>query len=180
MTKQETFLKNLGQGYQAFTRKLPLTTCVKAHHVRSLQSKIVTASRDVRSIIYRAQIFTNYYIMLLSEQPYNNDTPHSIFRQQFWYSVCQLVNSRRVTTSTNLPPNMITVWNVFKSSYNSIVYDQTLSSGTSQCLSEACTELATNYQNNIVEHFESRLTYFLYYRLQNIFMVSNEYVCVHI
>ncbi|CAO3687040.1 unnamed protein product [Rhizopus stolonifer] len=166
MSKQEAFLENLGQGYQAFTRKLPLTTCVTTQHVQNLQSKIIVASREVRNIVFRAQIFTNYYITLRSQQPDNNDISHCIFRQQFWYSVCQLVNSRRVTTSTNLAPNMIAVWNAFKPSFNSIVYDQTLL----QFLAKACTELVTSYQSNMMEYFESRLLNFLYYRLQNIFM----------
>lgn len=174
--KQETFYENLGPEYQAFTRKLPLTTCVTADHVQSLKSRIVAACADVRNIVYRAQIFTNYYITLRSQQPDNNDIPHCIFRMQYWYSLCQLVNSQRVTTSTNLAPNMIEVWNVFKSFYPSIVFHQTLASGTWQCIAEASTELATAYQNNMVEHFESRLTRFLYYRLQNMFMVSNIYI----
>ncbi|KAL4215518.1 hypothetical protein AB4K20DRAFT_1964279 [Rhizopus microsporus] len=119
--------------YQSFTRKLPMDKCVANQYVNTLKPIIVSACRDVRNI-----------------QKLNNDIPHCIFRQQFWYFVCQLVNAKRVTTSTNIPPNMLAVWN-------------------------ACTELATSYHNNMVEHFESRLLSFLYYRLQNIFMVSDRY-----
>ena len=67
------------------------------------------------------------------------------------------------------------VCNAFQSQYNSIVYHQQIAGGTSQCLTETCTELATSYHNNMVEHFESRLLSFLYYRLQNIFMASDGY-----
>ncbi|CAO3664620.1 unnamed protein product [Rhizopus microsporus] len=115
-------------------------------------------------------MFVNYYITLRSQQKLNNDIPHCIFRQQFWYFVCQLVNAKRVTTSTNIPPNMLAVWNVFQSQYIFIVYHQQIAEEALQCLAEACTELATSYHNNMVEHFESRLLSFLYYRLQNIFM----------
>lgn len=174
-SKQEVFNRNLGQEYQPFTRKLPMDKCVTNQYVNTLKPIIISACRDVRNIVFRAQIFTNYYITLRSQQELNNDIPHCIFRQQFWYSVCQLVNAKRVTTSTNMPPNMVAVWNVFQSQYNSIVYHQQIAGGTSQCLAEACTELATSYHNNMVEHFESRLLYFLYYRLQNIFMVSDGY-----
>ncbi|CEG83563.1 hypothetical protein RMATCC62417_17464 [Rhizopus microsporus] len=125
---------------------------------------------DVRNTLFRAQVFVNYYITLYSQQELNNDIPHCIFRQQFWYSVCQLVNAKRVTASINTPPNMMAVWNVFQSQYSSIVHHQQIAGGILQCLAEACTELATSYHNNMVEHFESRLLSFLYYRLQNIFM----------
>ncbi|PHZ16683.1 uncharacterized protein RHIMIDRAFT_266661 [Rhizopus microsporus ATCC 52813] len=135
----------------------------------------ISACRDVRNIVFRAQVFVNYYTTLRSQQELNNDIPHCIFRQQFWHSVYQLVNAKRVTTSTNIPPNMMTVWYVFQSQYNSIVYHQQIAEGTSQWLAEACTELATSYHNSIMEHFESRLLSSLYYCLQNTFMVRDGY-----
>lgn len=178
LSKQEVFRKNLDQGYQAFTRKLPFDKCVRIEHINNLKSKIIAASRDVRNITVRAQIFANYFITLRSQQADDNSIPHCIFTQQFWYSVCQLVSGRRVTNSASWPTNMTRVWDAFRSFYNNIVYRQQIASGTSQCLAEACTQLATSYQNNIVEHFESRLLNFLYYRLQNIFMVNNRY-CIY-
>ena len=144
-SKQEVFNKNLGQKYRPFTRKLPMDKCVADQCVNTLKPIIISACRDVRNIVFRAQIFVNYYITLRSQQELDNDIPHCIFQQQFWYSVCQLVNAKRVTTSTNIPPNMLAVWNVFQSQYSSIVYHQQIAGGTSQCLAEACTELATSY-----------------------------------
>ncbi|KAI9004296.1 hypothetical protein CLU79DRAFT_825176, partial [Phycomyces nitens] len=41
--------------------------------------------------------------------------------------------------------------------------------GISQCINEACKELATSYTNTIVEGFEQKLLYFLNYKLQNEF-----------
>ncbi|ORE07449.1 hypothetical protein BCV72DRAFT_326638 [Rhizopus microsporus var. microsporus] len=81
-----------------------------------------------------------------------------------------MVNAKEITISTHMPPNMVAVWNVFQSQYNSIVYHQQIAGGTSRCLAKACTELVTSYHNNMVGHFESRLLSFLYYRLKNIFM----------
>ncbi|KAI9032495.1 hypothetical protein CLU79DRAFT_784185 [Phycomyces nitens] len=49
---------------------------------------------------------------------------------------------------------------------------QMLLPGISQCVAEACTELATLYINNSVENFENHLLYFLRYKLQDLFMVS--------
>ncbi|KAL4213962.1 hypothetical protein AB4K20DRAFT_1966716 [Rhizopus microsporus] len=159
-SKQEVFNKNLGQKYQPFTRKLPMDKCVADQCVNTLKPIIISACRDVRNIVFRAQIFVNYYITLRSQQELDNDIPHCIFRQQFWYSVCQLVNAKRVTASIDMPPNMMAAWNVFQSQYSSIVYHQQIAGGTSQCLAEACTELATSYHNSMVEHFESRLLFF--------------------
>ena len=172
-TKQEVMTQNLGVGYKAFTRKLPLDNCIREEYANTLKPVIVSACRDVRNIGFRAQIFVNYYVTLRSQQTEENDIPHCIFQRNFWYTVCQLVNAKRVTLSTNLPPNMNAVWDAFRSVYPSIVYNKVLAPGTSQCLAEACNELATSYQNSIVEGFEERLLNFLYYRLQHIFMVSN-------
>ncbi|KAI9267254.1 hypothetical protein EDC94DRAFT_515544, partial [Helicostylum pulchrum] len=139
-----------------------------------LKPAAVFASRDIHEIVFRTQIFVNYYITRRSQQPQDNDIPHCIFRQQFWYSVCQMINSKRVTASTNIPANMLAIWDTFRSEHTNIVYDKTMEAGASQCLSEACTELATSYQNNVVENFEARLLNYIYYLLQNTFNVSNK------
>jgi hypothetical protein len=83
-----------------------------------------------------------------------------------------MVNGKRVTCGTNLPEDMLTIWNTFKAEHRNIVYDRKLTEGASQCLAEACTGLATCYLNNIVENFEGHLMKFLMYKLQHTFMVS--------
>ncbi|ORE09939.1 hypothetical protein BCV72DRAFT_317497, partial [Rhizopus microsporus var. microsporus] len=128
-SKQVVFNKNLDQEYQPFTRKLPMDICVANQYVNTLKPIIASACRNVRNIVFRTQIFVNYYITLRSQQEFNNDIPHCIFRQQFWYSV---------------------------------LYHQQIAGGTSQCLVEACRQLATSYHNNMVEHFESCLLSFLF------------------
>jgi hypothetical protein len=82
------------------------------------------------------------------------------------------VNAKRVTSSTNIPSDILVVWDRFRSAHRAIVYDKIIGGGASQCIAEACTELATSYQNNIVENFEERLLKYLYCKLQNIFMVN--------
>lgn len=169
-SKQEVFKENLGQGFRAFTRKIPLDKCINEQYRNSFKSATISASRDIREIIYRAKLFVNYYVSFRSEQ--GNDIPHCIFKQQFWYSVCQLINAKRITTSTNMPADILSVWGPFKTDHGDIVFKKKLQAGASQCLAEACTELATSYQNCIVETFEDRLLRYFYYRLQNIFVVS--------
>ncbi|KAI9250798.1 hypothetical protein EDC94DRAFT_526896, partial [Helicostylum pulchrum] len=151
-------------------RKIPFDKCVNQNYVNRLKPATVSASRDIHEIVFRAQIFINYYITRRSQRPQDNDIPHCIFRQEFWYSVCQMINSKRATTSTNIPADMLEIWDIFRSEHTNIVYDKTMEVGDSQCLSEACTELATSYQNNVVENFGARL----YYLLQNTFYVSNK------
>lgn len=73
--------------------------------------------------------------------------------------------------STNLPSDMLSVWDSFKVQHRTIV-DTKIRPGTSQCLTEASKELATWYQNHIVENFEERVIKYLLYKLRTTFVVS--------
>ena len=101
--------------------------------------------------------------------------PDCIFKQNFWYSICQLVNNRKATNGTALPSDMIPAWDTFRIKYPAIIYKVNLASGNSQCISEACTVVATSYLNNIVELFEAKVLRYIRYILQNAFMVSIKY-----
>jgi hypothetical protein len=83
-----------------------------------------------------------------------------------------MINANRVTSGTNIPEDMLAAWDTFRVQHRTISYHKTLEAGTSQCLAEACTELATCYQNNVVENFEAHLLKFLVYQLQHTFTVS--------
>ena len=109
--------------------------------------------------------------MIRSEQPENKYIPDCIFKQNFCYSVSQLVNAKRVTSGRNIPQDFLVQWDAFRSRHRSIVYDVTLEPGASQCLNEACKELATSYLNIFVETFEKRVLRYLHYRFQTKFKV---------
>ncbi|PHZ08920.1 uncharacterized protein RHIMIDRAFT_241134 [Rhizopus microsporus ATCC 52813] len=47
---------------------------------------------------------------------------------------------KRVTNSAVLPEGLLENWNLFRQSHGSIIYTKKLASGTSQCLSEACSK----------------------------------------
>ncbi|KAI9275007.1 hypothetical protein EDC94DRAFT_509409, partial [Helicostylum pulchrum] len=145
INKKEILSMNLGKKYQPFTFKISLDKCVKQEFLPRLKAFAISSSRDVREIVFRAQLFVNYYIARRSNQQENNDLPRCIFRQQFWYSISQ---------------------------HRTIMYNAVLRPGSSQCLTEACTELATSYHNHIVENFETRVIKFLTYKLQITFVVS--------
>jgi hypothetical protein len=174
-SKTEVFENNLGSQYQAFTRKLPFATVVNDQYKALLRSKVVSTSRDLRHIILRAICFTNYYCL----KGGHSSISACIFKQQYWYSVCQLVHDVRITNSSGVPSNLVQTWNTFRASHPSIVYKEKLENGASQCLTEACKEVATSYINNIVETFEARLVKYLKYRLQNMFMVSHDMTCLY-
>ncbi|GAA5817579.1 hypothetical protein MFLAVUS_011127 [Mucor flavus] len=92
---------------------------------------------------------------------------HSLSRSPF----CK--NNHRVTNGTILPSDIISAWNTFYIKYPAIICKINLASGNSQCISEACTTVATSYLNNIVELFEAKILRYIRYILQNAFMTMN-------
>ncbi|GAA5794871.1 hypothetical protein HPULCUR_000219 [Helicostylum pulchrum] len=162
INKKEILSMNLGKKYQPFTFKIPLDKCVKQEFLPRLKAFAISSSRDVREIVFRAQLFVNYYIVRRSNQQENNDLPRCIFRQQF---------------CNNLPSDMLSVWDLFKAQHRTIMYNAVLRPGSSQCLTKACTELATSYHNRIVENFETRVIKFLTYKLQITF-VNMDYATI--
>ncbi|CEG76709.1 hypothetical protein RMATCC62417_11569 [Rhizopus microsporus] len=79
------------------------------------------------------------------------------FTQNFWYSISQLVLGKIPTNKKSLPDDIFSSWGSFSSRYKEIVYkmDNPVA-GYSQCLTAACVEVATCYNNMIVECFQSR------------------------
>ncbi|KAL0090891.1 hypothetical protein J3Q64DRAFT_1630537, partial [Phycomyces blakesleeanus] len=77
----------------------------------------------------------------------SNDLHNSISRE------IMFINSYCLPSSHDSIPNSI-----YKQTFRYLV----LQSGTSQCLSEACTELATCYTKHIVENFEKQSLSFFF------------------
>ncbi|KAI8057480.1 hypothetical protein BDF21DRAFT_403646 [Thamnidium elegans] len=119
---------NLGKKYH----KNSLNKCVKQGLLPRLKAFIISFSRDVSEIVFRAQLFVNYYIAHRSNQPENNDVPRCVLRQQFWYSICQMVNGKRVTQRASLLSDMLSL-NITRT----IVYAVAIKPESSQCLTEA-------------------------------------------
>lgn len=80
-TKLEVMVDNLGGGFQTFTRKIPLDSCVQQQYKSVLKNRILSASEDVRQLLFRAQLFVNYYIILLEDFTY--DEVESVYRPAF-------------------------------------------------------------------------------------------------
>ncbi|PHZ15995.1 uncharacterized protein RHIMIDRAFT_264747 [Rhizopus microsporus ATCC 52813] len=136
----EVLARNLGFPYIAFTRKLLLDSIDKSDYKEILKNKIIVSSRDIHNIL----LFVKSH----------DSIPYAIYTQQYWHSVCQLINGKKITNSASTPSNLISYWDAFKDTNPNAV-------GASQCLTEACKELETCYNNHIVENFEQQLLYFL-------------------
>lgn len=161
---------HLGPNYKTYTRKLPFDQCVQRAYQAILKPKIVSACEYVRNIVIRSQLFVNSYIISLASL--DKPVPHIIYEQNFWYSVIQLVRNQRVTNGNSLQHGLLEYWNSFKRSYPTIIYGAKLPNGVSQCISEASQQLQTIYNNHVVELFESRVCKYIFYKTQNMFIVS--------
>ncbi|KAI8078178.1 uncharacterized protein B0P05DRAFT_470533, partial [Gilbertella persicaria] len=159
---------HLGPNYKAYTRKLPFEQCVKREYQAILKPRIVSACEHLRNIVVRSQLFVNFYIISLAKA--NSPIPHAIYEQNFWYSIIQLVRNQRVTNGNYLQHGLLDYWNNFKQSHPTIIYQEKIASGVSQCISEASQQLQTVYNNHIVETFESRIYKYIFYKTQNIFI----------
>lgn len=65
----------------------------------------------------------------------------------------QLVNGKRVTNRNALPRDILRIWDTFRSdtrNNNNTIYNKAIASGISRCLAEACIELSTSHQSNLV------------------------------
>lgn len=80
--------------------------------------------------------------------------------------MCQIINSQRVTNQRYIPADLITTWDSFCTRHRDVSVNIRLLPGASQCISEACTEIETLYNNMIVETFEQKLLSFLRYKVQ--------------
>lgn len=161
LPKAKVLEQSLGTNYEAFTRKLPFDRCIKKEYCH-IKSSITETCAAVREIIFRAKVFINYYVLL---NP-TGQVASSIFKKNFWYSICQMINGQRITNQRDIPADLITTWDSFRTRHRNASVNITLLPGASQCISEACTEIETLYRNIIVETFEQKLLSFLCYKVQ--------------
>lgn len=168
MNKAKTMLQNLGPDYTVYVRKLPFQNCVKEEYQNILKQKIISCCSAVREIVLRVKLFVNWYLLKTPTE----SAPEGIFRQQFWYPVCQMVGNRKPTNTKLLPEIFLQEWDNFKAGNPDVTFNGDLIGGSSQCITEACKELATTYENPVVEIFEDILKRFLRYRIQTMIVVK--------
>jgi hypothetical protein len=168
----ETILKDaLGSNLERFCRKCSFDRGIREPFVNILRQNVITLARYQRSVVVKAQIFVNYYI-LIQDGP----IPQACFTQNFWYSVMQLVMGGIVTTSSDkLPDDLISSWQDFKSNFplaELTAEEKQARPRRISSLNDACVLLATNYSNHIVENFASRIIAYMKRKLSQVFPVS--------
>lgn len=165
-TKDEVFFSNLGAAHTAYTRKVSLESVVRPEYAALLQSRIIEASQYIRRVIFGCQLFVNHYCIA------HERAPPGVFKQNFWYTISQLVMNKRPTSNALMPADMMASWDCFRASNPQARVTQAMPTGVSNCFTEVCKDLATQYTNNLVENFEVLVKKYLFFKVQNTFVVS--------
>ncbi|KAI7892609.1 uncharacterized protein EV154DRAFT_400804, partial [Mucor mucedo] len=87
-TIQETIENKIGLNHQRYTMSIPLRSFSPTSDDDTFDNtlnNIKSLSMFLRNMIYKAQLFVNYYILR-----YPADLPNDFFQQNFWYSLCRL------------------------------------------------------------------------------------------
>lgn len=143
----------LGNSTEQYCRKIPFESIVRPAMLERLRTNVVTLCFHVREITVRTQVFVNWYILRRIHE--DQDVPSYIYNRNCFYSICQLVLGRDITsTNTNMPPDIVSDWRQFSSSYSGSRYDIGSFSGYSDALASQCQLLETIYLNHVVDDFE--------------------------
>jgi hypothetical protein len=145
--------QKLGEKTEQYCRKIPLQSLARPHMLEKLRANVVTLCTHVREITVRTQVFVNWYILTRLEA--GQDVPNYIYSQNSFYSICQLVIGKSITsTNTKMPHDILSSWNQFHDTYPGSQYDMGSFCNYSDALALECRQLATIYLNQAVENFE--------------------------
>ncbi|KAI7890974.1 uncharacterized protein EV154DRAFT_551846 [Mucor mucedo] len=148
---RKTIENKIGLNHQRYTVSIPLRSFLPTSDddaFNNTLNKIKSLSMFLRNVIYRAQFFINYYILR-----YSADLPNEFFQQNFWYSLCRLINENMSIES--FKQNGLEGVSMFVKKEGLTNYGQVLAS--------ACENVATCYNNFYIENFENIVSnYFIY------------------
>lgn len=144
------------ESYQRFTISLTLGSFLRfdeeedPNKLLRYQERISELSIFLRQVVYKAQIFINYYILTYSNRAgyLSND----IFEKNFWYRVCRLVY-RNITIEQLQGfyprlPGLQTAFNRFQELNNvNLFVERNYLVVYGQIISTACGTVATAYSN---------------------------------
>lgn len=165
-TLNELIQRKFGNNYQRYTVSIPLKSFMKHTIEGEFEqplSKIKSLSIFLRNVVFKAQIFVNYYIL---KHPQN--LSNRIFEQNFWYSVCRVVYENLSTEDFQQQnphmPFLANVWNELSGFEGvSLTVAENRISNYGQVVSSACETIATSYNNYYIENFHSVIAnYFVY------------------
>jgi hypothetical protein len=173
MSTKELMIERFGKSYQTYTIKCGVNSVVRPQYREQFVERVNELSIFTRSIIVRTQILVNTYLL---EQ--TGPIPAIFFEQQFFYSVMQIVQQKRVTTTNSQVPKeaLMQVWSNLLSRHpqlrSRVVTD---ASTISTVLADCAVLLATTYSNNVALNLEKRITSFFLHKLSCQFPVSTCY-----
>ncbi|KAI7898161.1 uncharacterized protein BX663DRAFT_268768 [Cokeromyces recurvatus] len=157
----------MGALYERYIVSLPLKLFVSASYEDVFDSiileKIKKLSVFLWKVIFRAQLFVNYYIL-----KYPDSLSNDFFQQNFWCSVCRLVNKNMTIDDFKQKyssgiPCLGETWNELNDLEGvSMIVDKEGLSNYGQVLSTACEIVAICYNNFYVENFETIISNYLY------------------
>jgi hypothetical protein len=176
-SKEKILDAKLGNKHEIFTRKVYLSSVLKRKYRDLFTRNVIKLSGFIRNVVFRAQIFINTYVIEHKEEY----THSSLFDNNFWYSICQMVMCKRVTNNTTISSEMATFFDDSKRRHPNIIYplESNNITGYSDSLAAACELLKTTYLNHITEKFHIRIQYYLFLKFQRIFeVVSNQFSCL--
>lgn len=167
-TKDEILKAAYGTDYEVYARKVYLTSILRQQYHPFIE-RVTALSDFIRNVVFRAQLFVNYVTVQNKES-----IDHNYLKEQnFWYSVCQLIMSEKVTNKDFVNNFLVLAFDEFKTAFPSIIYSRKEArvKGHSDSLTAACVTLGTTYLNHIVENFKKRFFYYTYKRISEIYTV---------
>ncbi|KAG2195627.1 hypothetical protein INT47_005995 [Mucor saturninus] len=156
---QETIEIKIGLSHQRYTVSIPLRSFPPTSDddaFNNTLNKIKSLSIFLRNVIYRAQLFINYYIL-----KYPADLQNAFFQQNFWYSLCRLINENMSIESFKQKyishiPHPEEIWTELNGleGVSMLVKKEGLTNN-GQVLASACENVTTCYNNFYIENFEN-------------------------
>lgn len=135
----------------------------------------------LRNVMYRAQLFINYYIL-----KYPANLPNEFFQQNFWYSLCRLINENMTIDSFKQKyishiPHLEEIWTELRglADVSMIVKKEGLTN-YDLVLASACENVATCYNNFYIENYENVVSNYFIYMICTEFQVNNFFfTCIY-
>ncbi|KAI9254106.1 hypothetical protein EDC94DRAFT_243378 [Helicostylum pulchrum] len=115
-TQDEVFQEVLGTKYDRYTRKIKLDTILKEDYKTKFKDRVIKLNEYLREVVIKAQLFVNYCLVDQKEYYYHK----CIYKQSFWYSVCQLIMRMPVTNKDNISSSFVMAFSEFSEMYPTI------------------------------------------------------------
>ena len=170
-TKTDIIKDTLGNS-SLVTRKIKLSSILRPEYAETMEQKIIQSSGQIRHILLRAQLFLNYYVIRKANEALDGNNidliDSNFFKQKMFYKLCSLVMGKTPKDLDSLPANMMNDWRQLVEEHPEAIYTEPLLPGASQCLTAACVETMTVYNNMITLILPQRIKSYFVYKIKTI------------